>query len=195
MLKNILKLVFLGVIGFGLLVYLTADKPETVQVSENNAVDLNSKNFPKMIELVGQDKMVSSEQLFKKGTKTLLVVGNHDSLSVVKDLKKFYEINIPYVMVANISKAPWFIKKWVVSGKLEELNDDPTIPMIFDFDGSMVKSLNLDDTTKTSFFAYLVDENGSVSKIYTGTVKEDAMDGSMNESEKAAALKELINLI
>jgi hypothetical protein len=30
LLKNILKIVFLGVVGFGLLVYFTADKPKNI---------------------------------------------------------------------------------------------------------------------------------------------------------------------
>lgn len=195
MLKNILKLVFLGVVGFGLLVYLTAEKPKDVKNDVNRSAELSLSGVPASLELVGSEKPVSSSEVFKSGQKTLLVVGNHDSLIIVKDLKKYFEIDLPYVLVANISKAPWFIKKWVVSGKLEELNDDPSIPMIFDFDGSMVDSLNLDDTTKTSYFAYVIDENGSITNIYNGKVKEEAMDGSMSEEEKKASLKPLVDLL
>ena len=36
MLKNILKIVFLGVVGFGLLVYLTAEKPQAIKVDKKD---------------------------------------------------------------------------------------------------------------------------------------------------------------
>lgn len=195
MLKNILKIVFLGIVGFGLLTYLTAEEPKNMKKSSVTNGELNVVNIPKSLELVGSEKLVSSDELFKKGEKTLLIVGNHDSLSVVKDLKKYFEINMPYVMVANISNAPWFIKKWAIPGKLEELNKDSNVPMIYDYDGSMVNSLNQLDTTKTAYFAYMIDENGNISNIYNGKVKEDAMEGSMTEEEKKASLEPLVNLL
>lgn len=195
MLKNILKIVFLGVIGFGLLIYLTAEKPKNIIEDVNKSGKLSLSGIPKQIELVGNETPISSSEILKDGVKTLLVVGNHDSLSVVKDLKKYYEINIPYVMVANISNAPWFIKKWAIPGKLEELNKESKVPMIYDTDGSMVTALNQFDTTKTSYFAYIIDENGNITNIYNGKVKEDAMDGSMNEEEKKASLKPLVDLL
>lgn len=193
MLKNILKIVFLGVIGFGLLIYLTAEKPKNISENVNKSAKLSLSGIPKQIELVGNETPISSSEILKDGVKTLLVVGNHDSLSVIKDLKKYYEIDLPYVMVANISNAPWFIKKWAIPGKLEELNKDSNIPMIYDTDGLVVTALNQFDTTKTSYFAYMIDENGDIVNIYNGKVKEDAMDGSMSEEEKKASLKPLVD--
>jgi hypothetical protein len=195
LLKNILKIVFLGVVGFGLLVYFTADKPKNIDKTLVSNSELTLDNIPKSFELVGSKDLVSSDNLFKEGEKTLLIVGNHDSLSVVKDLKNYFEINMPYVMVANISNAPWFIKKWAIPGKLEELNKDSNVPMIYDYDGSMVNSLNQLDTTKIAYFAYMIDENGNISNIYNGKVKEDAMDGSMSEEEKKASLEPLVSLL
>ncbi len=195
MLKNVLKIVFLGVVGFGLLVYLTAEKPSANVLDKNQVSQLDLKNLPDYLEIVGQDKLVSKNKLFKEGAKTLLIVGNHDSLSVVKDLRKYYEINIPYVTVANISNAPWFIKKWAIPGKLEELNRGNATPIIYDYEGDVVKALNQFDITKTKYFAYLVSEEGKISKIYEGSVKEDAMEGSMSESEKVESLSKLVTLI
>ena len=88
MLKNILKIVFLGVVGFGLLVYLTAEKPQAIKVDKKEISHLDIKQFPNFLELVGQDSFISTDKLFAKDSKTLMVVGNHDSLLVVKDLKK-----------------------------------------------------------------------------------------------------------
>ena len=195
MLKNILKIVFLGVIGFGLLIYLTAEKPKDISENVNKSGELSLSDIPKSIELVGNENAIASREVLKEGTKTLLIVGNHDSLSVVKDLKKYYEINLPYVMVANISNAPWFIKKWAIPGKLEELNKDSNIPLIYDTDGTVVTALNQFDTTKTSYFAYIISEDGKITNIYNGKVKEDAMEGSMSEEEKKASLKPLVDLL
>lgn len=195
MLKNILKIVFLGLVGFGLLVYLTAEKPQTIKVDKKEVSYLDIKKFPSFLEIVGQDSFIPTSKLFPKDSKTLMIVGNHDSLSIVKDLKKYYEINLPYVIVANISNAPWFIKKWAIPGKLEELNKGNTTPIIYDYDGEVVKALNQFDTTKTKYFAYLVDESGKIAKVYEGSVKENAMEGTMSESEKVESLRTLVSLI
>ncbi|WP_072680764.1 hypothetical protein [Arcobacter sp. LA11] len=192
---NLLKVVFLGLAGFGLLVFLTAEKPKQIVANENviNIVKYNS--LPKDFELVGIDEKIKREELFKKNQKALIIVGNHDSLAVVKELPKLFKLDIPYIMVANISAAPWFVKKMFIPGKLEELNQGSNIPMIYDFEGGMVKSLNVLDNSKIRFFAYLLNKDETISKIYEGKVKEGALDGSMNESEKKAALEPLYNLL
>lgn len=193
MIKNIFKVVLLGVVGFSLLIYLTAEEPEVL--SNENMSSLMKKSLPEQFELVSQDKKVSKDELFKEGKKTLIIVGNHDSLSIVKDLKKYFTLDMPYVMVANISAAPWFVKKMFIPSKLEELNEGTNIPMIYDFDGFMVKALNLNDTTKTKFFVYILDENGKISLIKEGEVKEGALDGSMSETEIKTSLKAIIDAI
>lgn len=193
--KNVLKIAFLGVIGIFVLTYITADKPGNLNAQETNMEVMSYDNLPKDFELVGQDKRVTKDQLFTKGTKSLVVVGNHDSLAVVKELPKHFKIDIPYVMVANISSAPWFVKKLFIPGKLEDLNQGSKIPMIYDFDGDMVKALKVIENAKTKFTAFLINENGSIAKIYTGDVKEGALDGSMNDDEKKAALKPVFDLL
>ncbi len=192
--KNVLKIVFLGIAGFALLVFLTVEKPNQVLANDSVAT-LSYTNLPAKYELVGKDGEISKGSLFKKGVKTLIIVGNHDSLAVVKELPKYYKVDMPYVMVANISSAPWFVKKMFIPGKLEDLNKGTNIPMIYDFDGLMVKALNVTDNHKTKYFAYILDENGKVSKIYDGVVKEGALDGSMNEKEKKDSLLPLSKLI
>lgn len=191
---NILKIVFLGLVGFSLLVFLTVDKPKQIS-KDDSAKILNYDVLPSKYELVGINKEVSKDNLFKKNEKTLIVVGNHDSLSIVKELPKYFKLEIPYVMVANISAAPWFVKKMFIPGKLEELNEGTKIPMIYDFDGDMVNALNIVDNGKTKFTAYILSKEGIVSKVYEGSVKEGALDGSMNETEKKAILKPLIDLV
>eukprot|EP01029_Cantina_marsupialis_P020438 TRINITY_DN4790_c0_g1_i1.p1 TRINITY_DN4790_c0_g1~~TRINITY_DN4790_c0_g1_i1.p1 ORF type:complete len:195 (-),score=39.13 TRINITY_DN4790_c0_g1_i1:109-693(-) len=189
--KNLFKVVFLGLVGFGILVYFTAEKPKQIVADENVLNIVKYDSLPSTYELVGTDTDVKKEELFKKDKKYLIVVGNHDSLSVVKDLPKFFKISTPYVMVANISAAPWFVKKMFIPGKLEELNQGTNIPMIYDFDGDMVNALKVVDNSKTKFIAYILTEVGTISKVYEGNVKEGALDGSMSDEEKKLALKPL----
>lgn len=192
---NILKIVFLGIVAFGLLTFFTAKKPQEVIANDNVVSVVKYDSLPAKYELVGKDGEVTKNSLFKKGEKTLIVVGNHDSLAVVKDLPKYFKLETSYVMVANISSAPWFVKKMFIPGKLEELNKGTNIPMIYDFDGLMVNSLSVIDNSKTKFIAYMLNTDGTVSKIYEGTVKEGALDGTMNEEEKKASLAPLAKLI
>ncbi|MGB6329316.1 MAG: hypothetical protein WBF48_10345 [Halarcobacter sp.] len=192
---NLFKVVFLGLVGFALLVYLTAEKPKQI-VSKDNVVNVvKYEALPKVYELVGKNNEVTRESLFKENQKTLIVVGNHDSLVVVKELTNYFKLDIPYIIVANISSAPWFVKKMFIPGKLEDLNEGTNIPMIYDFDGDMVNALNLTNKTKVKYFAYILTKEGTVTKIYEGSVKENALDGSMTEAEKKAVLEPLFNLL
>lgn len=190
--KNVLKLVFLGVVGIFALTYLTVSKPE-IKANEVSAASLAS--LPAKYELVGKEGDVSKDSLFKANTRTLIVVGNHDSLAVVKELPKHFDVQIPYVMVANISSAPWFVKKLFIPGKLEELNEGSNIPMIYDFEGDTVKALNVTENAKTKFAAFIIEADGSIKKIFNGEVKEGALDGTMNDEEKKAALAPLAKLL
>lgn len=190
---NLLKVVFLGLIGFALLVFFTAEKPKQIVANENVVNIVKYDSLPSIFEIVGKEDKVKKEDLFKKDEDTLIVVGNHDSLAVVKELPKYFELTNPYVMVANISAAPWFVKKMFIPGKLEELNSGSNIPMIYDFEGEMVNVLNVTDNSKTKFIAFMLSKDGAISKLYEGEVKEGALDGSMTEEEKKKALTPLFD--
>lgn len=195
MFKNILKIVVLGILGFSALVYFTASKPNAMVANDVNGTTLSKEALPQNFELVGTEGLVAKEELFNDNLASLIVVGNHDSLAVVKELNRFFELKIPVVMVANISSAPWFVKKMFIPGKLEELNQGSTIPMIYDFDGFTVQALGVTNNEKTAFIAYLLDEKGNINKLFEGKVKEGALDSSMNEEEKKAALLPLVEII
>lgn len=190
--KNVLKIALLGIVAFAVIVYATAEKPKVISKTMPIANSINL--IPNNLLLVG-DKVIKKEELFKSGVNSLIIVGNHDSLAIVKDLKKYYDIQLPVVLVANISKAPWFVKKWIIPGKLEELNSDSKLPMIYDEDGSMIQALHLDNSEKTKFFVYLINKDNSITKKYEGTVKEDAMDGSMSKDEIKEVLKPISTLL
>lgn len=192
---NLLKVIFLGLAGFALLVYFTAEKPKQILASDNVINIIKYNSLPASFELVGKDEDISRELLFEKGKKYLIVVGNHDSLAVVKELPKLFKINTSYVMVANISAAPWFVKKMFIPGKLEEINEGTNIPMIYDMNGDMARALKVVDNSKTKFFAYILTDVGTISKIYEGEVKEGALDGSMSLDEIKNSLIPLANLL
>lgn len=192
---NLLKVVFLGLFAFGLLVFFTVEKPKQIVANDNVVTLIKLDKLPDTYELVGKDSITQKNKLFKKGEETLIVVGNHDSLAVVKELTKLFKINKNYVMVANISNAPWFVKKMFIPSKLEDLNKGTNIPMIYDQDGLMVEALNHTDNSKTKFFAYLLSKEGMVTRIYEGNVKQGAIDGTMTENEMKKALEPLVKLI
>jgi hypothetical protein len=175
--------------------FMTATPPMSQKMLNNSNIKLSTKYFPASIEVVGHDGYMKKEELFKKNSKTLLIVGNHDSLAVVKDLTKIFGIKMPYVMIANISNAPWFIKKWAIPGKLEELVKGIETQMIYDADGLMVKSLLLENLEPTKYFAYLVNKDGSIKNIYVGNVKEGALENGFTLEDARIALSPLMKLI
>lgn len=191
---NLLKVVFLGLVAFGLLVYFTAEKPKQIMANDNVVNLIKLESLPETYELVGKKDIVSRENLFKNNNETLILVGNHDSLAVIKDFQKLFNINKNIVLVANISSAPWFVKKMFIPSKLEELNKDSKLPMIYDSDGSMVNALNVSDNSKTRFYAYLLSKEGFITKVYEGIVKQGAIDGSMSDEEKKKVLEPLTKL-
>lgn len=195
MIKNILKIVVLGVLGFSALVYFTAPKQKEINIQDANKTMLSKGNLPSTYELVGQTAIIQKNELFKENMPYLIIVGNHDSLAVVKDLNKYFTLKMPLVLVANISSAPWFVKKMFIPNKLEELNKETNIPMIYDFNGSMANALHVTDNTKTAFAAYVLNEDGTIFNVYTGNVKEGALDGSMSEDEKKEVLKTLVEML
>ena len=98
-------------------------------------------------------------------------------------------------MVANISNAPWFIKKWAMPGKLAELTQNTDSPMIFDDEGLVVQSLALYDTDPTKYFVYIVHENGDISNVYTGRVKEGALEHGITDAESKKALEPILEFL
>ena len=119
--KNTLKVIFLGIVGFGFLVYLTI--PEK-KVSKNENLTIDS--IPQYFDIVGNKSYSKIDTLFKLGEEKYIVFLNHDSLIVFKDLyKKVDKNNI--VLVANISEAPWLVKKIAVNDEFAEITIDAII--------------------------------------------------------------------
>ena len=160
MIKNSLKIVILGIIGFALLVYFTAPKnPNNNEVKVEKSI-LNIDSLPKYYEIVRSDSFPKFEMFFQKGVEKYLIVLNHDSLALFKDLYKYTDKNI--VLIANISNTPWLIKQLAVNGKLEEMYKDSKIPLINDSNGLFINNLALNDNTQNKYFIYKLNIDGTI---------------------------------
>ncbi|MGB5792930.1 hypothetical protein [Poseidonibacter sp.] len=190
---NVLKIVFLGIIGFGLLVYLTAPKQNSVKKSsetlKNNSLKVSS--LPTHYEVIGINGYEKRENIFQADSEKFIIILNHDALSLIESLKTFIDKDI--VLVANISKTPWFIQKMAVDGKLEELNLNSKIPMINDSNANLISALNLNDDTQTKYFIFKVKKDSSIMKVAEGFVKEGAMENGLTKDELEKSVKLLLS--
>lgn len=192
MIKNSLKIVILGIIGFALLIYLTAPKnPNTNEVKIERSI-LNIDSLPKYYEIVRSDFFKKFEALFQKGTEKYLVVLNHDSLALFKDLYKYTDKNI--VLVANISDTPWLIKQLAVDEKLEEMYKESKIPLINDSNGAFINSLGLNDNTQNKYFIYKLNIDGTIVKMNEGFVELNILEKGISEELSKKSLEEIIKL-
>ena len=192
--KNVLKIVFLGVIGFALLVYLTAPKnmDQSTQLDDSNsAVTIDS--IPRYFELIGKSPYTKFETLFQEGVEKYIVVLNHDSLAVFKDLYKKTDKNI--VLIANVSNTPWIIKQLAVNGELEKMYKDSTIPLINDNNGTFVRSLGINNNKQNEYFVYKLKADGTIVKITEGSVKEGALEKGLTQEELDNSLNEIIKIL
>ena len=192
MIKNSFKIVILAIIGFALLVYLTAPKnPNNNEVKiEKNILNIDS--LPKYFEVVGAKSYSNLETFFQKGVEKYLVVLNHDSLALFKDLYKFTDKNI--VLIANVSNTPWLIKQLAVNGKLEEMYKDSKIPLINDSNGLFINNLALNDNTQNKYFIYKLNMDGTIVKINEGLVELNILEKGISEELSKKSLEEIKKL-
>ena len=191
--KNVLKIVFLGVIGFALLVYLTAPKnmQESTQLDDAKTV-LTIDSIPRYFELIGKSPYTKFETLFQEGAEKYIVVLNHDSLAVFKDLYKKTDKNI--VLIANISNTPWLIKQIAVNGELEKMYKDSKIPLINDDSGSFIRALKINNNKQNQYFVFKLNSDGTIVKLSEGSVKEGALEKGLTNEELEKDLNEIIKI-
>lgn len=185
--KNIVKIVILGIVGFGILVYLTAPK-NVNRINENQNMTIES--IPRYFDVLGKNPYTKMQDLFKEGEEKYLVVLNHDSLAVFKELyKKIDKNNI--VLIANISNTPWIIKQIAVNGELEKMYKDSKIPLINDSDGAFINMLGINDNKQNKYFVYKLFTNGEIRKTFEGSVKEGALEKGLSNDELEKSLNEI----
>lgn len=191
--KNILKIVFLGIIGFGLLTYLTA--PKNIEKSLNKSLEkseMSINSIPRYFELVGNSPYTKFETMFPKAIEKYIIVLNHDSLALFKDLYKYTDKNI--VLIANISNTPWIIKQLAVNGKLEEMYKNSSIPLLNDSKGIFINSLGLNDNTQNKYFIYKLNIDGTIIKINEGFVELNILEKGISLESSKNNLEQIVKL-
>lgn len=188
---NVFKIVFLGIIGFAGLVYFTAPQDKLNPIEENPKMNspLSINTLPSHFEIVGESNYTRKEKFFDKKDDAYLIIANHDSFAILNDLDKY--TNKKVLLVANISKTPWFIKKLAVNGKLEDLYKNSRIKIVNDSNGEVVNALRLNDITQTRYFTYKVNKLGLITKLSQGDVKLDALEKGISKDEKISILKKI----
>ena len=181
MIKNSIKVVILGIVGFALLVYLTA--PEQIQNKKDQLIAVSS--LPEYFQISNEDKYIKTNQLFNND---YLIVLNHDAIAVFNELDKHTDKKI--VLAANISKAPWLIKKLGVSNEINRLYENSKYKLIFDESGDLVKTIGLTDISQNAYNIYKI-QNGKLSFQSRGLVKKNALQEGISKEEKENFLKSL----
>ena len=192
MIKNSLKVVVLGIVGYFHLVNFTMPKNSNENKNLDNKNVLNIDFIPKYLEIIGNNSYVSSETYFQKNIEKYIIVLNHDSLALFKDLYKYTNKNI--ILVANISDTPWIIKQLAVNGKLEEMYKESKIPLINDSKGTFVNSLNLNDKTQNKYFIYKLKNDGNIEKIKENFVELNILEKGISDESLKNSLEEISKL-
>lgn len=187
--KNTIKIVLLGVIGFSLLVYLTVPKNLGNSSSVQN-MNLTINSLPRFFDIVGGNPYTKFEEHFRSGEEKYIIFLNHDALAVFKDLYKKTNKNI--VFVANISNTPWLIKQIAVNGELEKMYKNSKIALINDSDGMFVNSLGLNDNQQNKYFIYKLNSDETITKIKESTVKLGALEKGLTPDELESTLNEIV---
>ncbi len=187
---GIVRLVIISAVGVILLTFLTVDAPVKI---EKKTIDI--KNLPKTVELIGyEDEKFATKSIIKEDT--ILFVGNHESIVLSKDLEKMLNLEAgKFVIISNISDAPWFIKRWQAHTQNEKLKGEKHLPWIYDRNGAMRNFLQVPTSDAIKYFVYKVSSDGIIKRIFIGRVKVGTIDGAMSPKEIAENLQEVVNII
>ena len=187
---GVIRLVIISTVGVVLLTYLTVDAPVKI---EKKVIDI--KNLPQTVELIGyDDEEFATKSIIKEDT--VLFVGNHESIVLAKDLDKMLNLDAgKFVIISNMSDAPWFIKRWQAHTQNTKLKGEKHLPWIYDRDGSIRNFLQVPTSDTVKYFVYKVDNKGIIERIYIGRVKVGTIDGAMSPKEIEENLQEVVNLI
>ena len=172
------KLILISVFVLVGLTFLTVDAPVKIEKKEINLV-----NLPKTVELIGfEEQEFNAASIIKKDT--IIFVGNHESIVLADDLEKMLNLAVgKFVIVSNVSDAPWFIKRWQAHTKNTKLKGEKHIPWIYDRDGSIRNFLAVPTSDAVKYFIYKVNNEGVINRVYIGKVKMGTIDGKMSKDE------------
>jgi len=173
-----IKLIIISVVILVSLTFLTVEAPVKIERKEITLV-----NLPKTVELIGfENQEFNAKSIIKEDT--IIFVGNHESIAVSDDLENM--LNLPigkFVIVSNISDAPWFIKRWQAHTQNTKLKGEKHTPWIYDRDGSIRNFLAVPTSDAVKYFIYKVNDNGIINRVYIGKVKVGTIEGKMSKEE------------
>lgn len=179
---NIAKISFLSIIAFALLVYLTAQKPQTT-ISQ----------LPKTTKLIGYKQPVDSSAIFKPNS--IVAIANHDALPLLAQIPNVSNIDKNFVLIANISQAPWAIKEFVIADKLKNLKKSTKTAFVFDDSGVFSTYFKHSNNDKKYYAIYLLDSKANILKISDGNVKDGDFDKNFTKEEIVQKISHSLNEI
>ncbi len=188
--KRIPVILIIGLVTTVLLVffsYKVAPKPSKT-VSNIKTIQLKYTNLPPTYELVGKKELIDKKDLFKQNNRTIIAIANLDALVVINQLEKYYIPKFNYITAANISNSSWIIKKMGILPTLEKINKNIKTPMIYDYNGWLVKSLRLNNLNPSKYFIYEISKNGDIKFLFDGDVPMGAIDGNITNDQIKAIL-------
>jgi hypothetical protein len=173
-----IKLIIISAVVLIALTFLTVDAPVKIEKKEIDFV-----NLPKTVELIGyEEQEFNTASIIKKDT--IIFVGNHESIVLADDLEKMLQLPIgKFIIVSNVSDAPWFIKRWQAHTKNTKLKGKKQIPWIYDRDGAIRNFLQVPTSDALKYFIYKVNAEGIIKRVYIGKVKAGTIDGKMSEEK------------
>ena len=185
-----IKIIILSTVGLVLLTYLTVDVPVKV---EKKVIDI--KNLPKTVELIGyDDQKFTTKSIVKEDS--IIFVGNQQSIILSKYLEKMLNLKPgKFIIISNISDAPWFIKRWQAHTKNIKLKGEKHLPWIYDRDGAMRNFLQVPTSDAVKYFIYKVNNDGIIKRIYVGKVKVGIVDKKMTDDEINTTLQDVVSAI
>ena len=187
---SIVKLVVLSTVGLIALTLLTVEEPKRI---DKKSIDI--ANLPKTVELIGyEDEKFATSSIIKQDT--VIFVGNHESIVLATKLQKMLNLTSgKFVIVSNVSDAPWFIKRWQAHTKNETLKGKLHLPWIYDRDGALRNFLQVPTSDAVKYFVYKVSDSGVINRIFIGNVKVGTIEGAMSESEIEENLSEVVRIL
>jgi len=173
-----IKLIIISVVALVALTFLTVDAPVKIEKKEINLI-----NLPKTVELIGfENQEFNAKSIIKEDS--IIFVGNHESIAIAEDLEKMLGLEVgKFIIVSNISDAPWFIKRWQAYTKNTKLKGNQLTPWIYDRDGGIRNFLAVPTSDAVKYFIYKVNKKGIINRVYIGKVKEGTLEGKMSKEE------------
>jgi len=185
-----IKLIIISGVAVIALTFLTVDAPVKIEKKEISLI-----NLPKTVELIGfENEEFNTKSIIKEGS--IIFVGNHESIVLADDLGKMLNLKVgKFVIVSNISDAPWFIKRWQAHTQNTKFKGENPTPWIYDRNGAIRNFLAVPTSDAVKYFIYKVNANGLIKRVYIGKVKMGTVEGKMTKEEIISNLSLAIEAI